>query len=107
MTNYLYEEFGEIAKIDECSHLFIADHYINGFPGRQFVIEQVIPFKDKYLKPLKSLKTLNVSTRNFRLTAEQLKARLGVKDGGEKYLFGTTTHNGQMVLILCRKAPEQ
>ena len=107
MTNYLYEEFGEIAKIDVCSHLFIADHYIKGFPGRQFVIEQVIPFKDKYLKPLKSLKTLNVSTRNFRLTAEQLKARLGVKDGGEKYLFGTTTHNGQMVLILCRKAPEQ
>ena len=104
MTNYLLEKFEGITKLDVCSHLFVSDAEIVDFPGRQFIIEQVIPFKDKLLKPLKSLKTLNVSTRNFRLSAEQLKARLGVKDGGEKYLFGTTLQNGQMVLIMCRRA---
>lgn len=104
MTNYLLEKFEGITKLDVCSHLFVSDAEIVDFPGRQFIIEQVIPFKDKFLKPLKSLKTLNVSTRNFRLSAEQLKARLGVKDGGEKYLFGTTLQNGQMVLIMCRRA---
>ena len=77
---------------------------VKDFPGRQFIIEDVMPFKDKNLRKFKEYKTLNVSTRNFRLSADQLKARIGVIDGGDKYLFGTTLSNSQQVLILCRKA---
>ena len=38
------------------------------------------------------------------VTAEQLKNRLKLSDGGDRYLFGTTTASGEMVVIVCRKA---
>ncbi len=102
-TDLLPIIYPKLRKIDKSSHLFVADSHNTDLPGRKFAIMQVIPFKDKNIKQLKEYKQLNVSTRNFKLTAEQLKARLRVKDGGVKYLFGTTLHNGDMVLILCSK----
>lgn len=99
----LIEKYPMIEKISKNSHLFVSDSVVTDFPGRQFVIDNVIPFKDKNIKSLKSYKALNVSTRNFKLSAEQLKSKLGVKDGGENYLFGTTLSKGSMILVLCSK----
>lgn len=100
----LSKKYPSIIKISANSHLFVSESLIDDFPGRQFVIEEIIPFKDKNIRKFKATyKTLNVSTRNFKLTSEQLKSRLGVKDGGDKYLFGTTLSNGAMMLIMCRK----
>lgn len=105
-TSQLLSLYPSLVKIDVSSHLFIVPDakQAEELPGRCFIIEKVIPFKDKELKQLHEYKELNVTTRNFKLTAEQLKSRLRVKDGGNKYLFGTTLHNGNMVLLLCTKA---
>lgn len=103
-TESLITAFESLKKLEKNSHLFVSKCVVKDFPGRQFIIEDVIPFKDKNLRKFKEYKTLNVSTRNFRLSADQLKARIGVIDGGDKYLFGTTLSNSQQVLILCRKA---
>ena len=103
-TESLITAFESLKKLEKNSHLFVSKCVVKDFPGRQFIIEDVMPFKDKNLRKFKEYKTLNVSTRNFRLSADQLKARIGVIDGGDKYLFGTTLSNSQQVLILCRKA---
>jgi hypothetical protein len=41
--------------------------------------------------------------RDSKLSAEELKNKLKVKDGGEKYLFGTTDCNNNAILIICSK----
>ncbi len=86
------------------SHLMVSNKLETDFPGRHFMILEVIPFKDKEIRQLgKCHKQINVATRNFRLTAETLKDRLRVNDGGDLYLFGTTLSSSEQVLILCEK----
>lgn len=87
------------------SHLMVSHEVANGFPGRGFVIERVIPFHDRELKPLrKQFTRLNVATRNFRISADALKRRLHVTDGGDRYLFASTLATGEQTLLLCHKA---
>ena len=96
-------DFG-VSQIAPSSHLMVSDRLVVEFPGRQFKVIEVIPFKGKEIKLLsKRYSQLNVATRNFRLSAEALKKRLGVQDGGDTYLFGTTLANGEQVLVLCEK----
>lgn len=93
-----------LSGIAQNSHLYISDDFINNFPGRAFTIKQVIPFKSKEIKQMTvQFQQLNIATRNFRLSAEQLKKRLKVQDGGDSYLFATTLSTGEQVLILCEK----
>lgn len=56
---------------------------------------------------MKSLKALtdaaNISCRNFPLTPEELRKRLKLKDGGNCYIFATTTANKKNILLFCEK----
>lgn len=87
------------------SHLYTNKELVTSFPGRKFVVKEIIPFKAKEIKRLTAQhKQFNIATRNFRLTANELKKRLRMQDGGDKYLFATTLANAEQVLILCEKA---
>lgn len=91
-------------QLAQNSHLYVSDTLLEGFPGRRFKIKQMIPFKDKEIKTWsKQFKQLNIATRNFRLSPEALKKRLGVQDGGSDYLFATTLADSTPVLFLCAK----
>ena len=93
-----------VSPIHHNSHLFVSTNKVDNFPGRSFIIEQIIPFKSNELKHIKKEHPqINVSVRNFKLSAEELKNKLKVKDGGEKYLFGTTDCNNNAILIICSK----
>lgn len=86
------------------SHLYTSNGLIDGFPGRKFIIDEIIPFKDKEVKRwAKTHGAMNIATRNFRLSAEALRKRLKVGDGGEEYLFATTLASGEQVLLLTSK----
>lgn len=96
-------EFG-VTQLAANSHLMVSDALIVDFPGRKFRILEIMPFKDKEIRQLgKRYKQMNVAIRNFRLSAESLKKRMRVNDGGDIYLFGTTLSSGEQVLILCEK----
>ena len=93
-----------VSPIHHNSHLFVSTNKVDNFPGRSFIIEQIIPFKSNELKHIKKEHPqINVSVRNFKLSAEELKNKLKVKDGGEKYLFGTSDCNNNAILIICSK----
>ena len=95
----------DIEKIADNSHLFTSNVFHPDFPGRVFKVINTYPFKDKILKPvLHDVRQINVSVRNFKISAENLKQRLKLKDGGDKYLFGTTLCSGEMIVIICEKA---
>ena len=50
-----------------------------------------------------SVTRANVAVRNFPISAEELRKRLKLSDGGDTYIFGTTLDGGRHILIMCRK----
>ena len=100
------DAFG-MSAIAQNSHLMLSDEPVENYPGRCFRIIEIAPFKSKEIKQIgKRFKRINVATRNFRLSAEELKKRLKVEDGGTDYLFGTTLATGEQVLIIAEKVFE-
>jgi hypothetical protein len=58
----------------------------------------------KELKPaLANISQANIAVRNFPLTAQQLRQKLKLRDGGDVYIFATTTADGGHKLFICRK----
>jgi hypothetical protein len=41
--------------------------------------------------------------RNFPLTAEALRKKLKLRDGGDTYIFGTTAEDGRHMIFVCGK----
>lgn len=94
-----------LKKLHPNSHLYTADHLINGFPGRIFTIKAVTGFGKKELKQLAaSLPKANLTVRNFPASVAELRKRLHINEGGTDYLFATTLHDNRHVLIHCHKA---
>jgi hypothetical protein len=86
------------------SHLFVSSEEIEDFPGRRFVVNAVMTMNKKELaRVLAGITRANVAVRNFPMSAQQLRQRLHLADGGEHYIFGTTTAAGERRLYLCQK----
>ena len=86
------------------THLMTSDQPVPDFPGRIFTVEAQLPFSSKTLKQLKrTIPKANIATRNFPLTADQLRQRTGIKDGGDTYLFGAYVSGQGNLLLSCRK----
>ena len=93
-----------VTQVAPNSHLFLSTDEISGFPGRAFQILSVSSMNKKELKPLlATINQANIAVRNFPLTAQQLRQKLKLKDGGDVYLFATTTAEGSHRLFICRK----
>ena len=93
-----------IRQIGKNSHLFIGSEDIVGFPGRVFNILSVTTMNKKELKSsLAGIDRANISVRNFPLSPEQLRKRLKIKDGGDIYLFATTTDNEEHIIYVTGK----
>lgn len=92
-----------IKQLDYDTRLMTSEELVADFPGRIFTVEDIIPFSSKALKRLKSMAPkANIATRNFPLTADEIRKRASIKDGGDVYLFGATVC-GEKQLIFCKK----
>lgn len=102
--------FDEIARaygvsaISRNSHLFLSDREIDGFPGRTFAIDAVTTMNKRQLRQtLSGMKQANIAVRNFPLSVAELRKRLKLSDGGDTYIFATTTSDGDHILMLTHK----
>ena len=102
--------FDEIARaygvsaVSRNSHLFLSDHEIDGFPGRSFAIDAVTTMNKRQLRQtLSGMKQANIAVRNFPLSVAELRKRLKLSDGGDTYIFATTTSEGDHILMLTHK----
>jgi 16S rRNA G966 N2-methylase RsmD len=110
--NYLYEPNASILKagafkitgekfalqkIQASTHFYTSTILKEDFPGRIFRIDQV-EFDPKSLVERKA----NVITRNYPLTAEELKKKLKLSDGGEKYVIGFSSLKKKHVVLATR-----
>ena len=94
-----------VDKLDTDVHLYTSDTLSTTFPGRRFIVDEVMDFSSKLLKTLKrTVPQANITSRGFVLSADELRKRTGIKDGGSVYIFGATV-GGRKVLIRCSKCP--
>ena len=97
------QTFG-VQQLSANSHLFVADHDVADFPGRRFLVESSSSMNKQELKSvLKPVTQANIAVRNFPMTAEMLRKKLKIKDGGDVFIFGTTLSDGSHQLFICRK----
>jgi hypothetical protein len=93
-----------VSPVSRNSHLFLSDEPVEDFPGRSFVVERVTTMnKSELRKALVGIEKANIATRNFPLTVAELRKRLKIKDGGDVYIFATTTVEGEHLLLISRK----
>ena len=99
----LAERFG-VTPPHQNSHLFMSDKEVPDFPGRGFVIEGMTSMNKRELKEsLAGIMQANIAVRNFPMSAEELRRRLKLRDGGDIYIFATTVGNAGHRLFICRK----
>lgn len=97
-------DFYQICKLSANSHLYVSDHEVKDFPGRRFQILSIPSMNKRELKEaLRDIDRANITVRNFPMSAEALRKRLRLKDGGDLYIFATTIGDGSHQLFICRK----
>ena len=93
-----------VSPVSRNSHLFLSTEPVEGFPGRSFSIERVTTLNKRELRQaLAGIEKANIATRNFPLSVAELRKRLKLKDGGDVYIFATTTAEGEHVLLISHK----
>lgn len=110
-----------IDKLHRNSHLYTSDELVADFPGRIFEVVCAVPFDKKTKKEIASrcqrptangqqldikLKA-SVAVRNFPLSAEELKKNLGLQDGNDFYIFGTTMKGEKKIVVIAKKLRTQ
>ena len=93
-----------VSPVSRNSHLFLSDEPVDGFPGRSFSIERVTTLNKRELRQaLAGIEKANIATRNFPLSVAELRKRLKLKDGGDVYIFATTTAEDEHLLLISHK----
>ena len=106
-----------IDKLHRNSHLYTSDELVADFPGRIFEVVCAVPFDKKTKKEITSIcqrpiangqqpdikLKASAAVRNFPLSAEELKKNLGLQDGNDFYIFGTTMKGEKKIVVLAKK----
>jgi len=93
-----------LQKLHANSHLYTSSQVNSDFPGRIFQVEAVSGFGKKELKTLLTdINKANLTIRNFPASVAELRKRLHLSEGGDTYLFATTLHPEEKILIKCKR----
>ena len=74
----------------------------HGFFGRSGGMSTGI-YSSLNLSEKTSDKKANITVRNFPKTVAQIRKELNIKDGGNIYIFFTSTINEKLKVIVCEK----
>ena len=91
-----------VSKIHKHSHLYTSNSLID-FPGRIFIIENVVSYDKKKLKKNIPEKKANITIRNFPKTVAQIRKETNIKDGGNSFLFFTKDLQNKLIVLICSK----
>ena len=90
-----------LQKLAQNTHVYFAPGPVASFPGEQRRVVEVLPWASKVLKRFKrSYPRIAVAARNFGMSAEAVRAKLGVADGGSYRLLAVTDIAGEKLLIV-------
>lgn len=101
--NLLSRDFG-IGRLHPNTQIYLSAQPVDGFPGRQFEIQEVWPFASSVLKRIgKEVPKADITLRNFfGFTPEELRKRTGIRPGGGLRLYATSrqAQSGQERLFI-------
>ena len=86
-------------KIARHSHLYLSTEKISEHFFKSYQYSRVLSFHVKKLKRLLPETHVNVITRNFPLSPQQVVKKLGKKEGGQTFLLCTQTENSKLCFI--------
>ena len=93
-----------LQKLGQHTHAYLSAapvEALNPF-GKWYEILEVTPLNNRSIKELgKKYTRAEVTARNIPLTSDQLRAKLGVKSGGEVHIFGlhADAHAGNLLFV--------
>ncbi|MBQ7222591.1 MAG: SAM-dependent methyltransferase [Bacteroidales bacterium] len=88
-----------LAKLDVSTHLYTGDKVVDSFPGRVFQVLEYAAISNKNIKYLSSKYTkANIIALNLPFDTKELRAKLGVADGGDIYLIGCQTGKEKVII---------
>lgn len=85
-----------LKKADTNTHLYFSDTLISDFPGRIWKVEKAITNSKLQIS------TANVLVRNYPLSAEALKKRMHLRDGGALFVIGCRV-GSKPTVFLCER----
>ena len=71
------------------------------FRGECLKLKPYVPYNKKEVKKYLVEQKANVFTRNFCDSPDQLKKKLGLKDGGDQYIIGVSDEKGSQLILIC------
>lgn len=100
---WIAEDFN-VVEVSPNSHLFLSGETIKDFPGRKFEIKVLSTLNKKEIKKkLQGVVKANITTRNFPMKSNELHKRLHLDDGGDNFIFATTTKENKHLIFVCKK----
>ena len=96
--HFLTRKFPMLVKLDASTHIFVSPHFYKDFPGRILEFDRVIEKKDR--KALKG-NPVNVVSRNYPVSAPQIRKELGLKEGNDIFLYAVKVF-GKPLMVLSR-----
>ncbi len=91
----------DVKKLNTNSHLYTCKKLID-FPGRVFEVDSVVNYSKRNLKDL-NISKANITTRNFPMDVKDIRKKSKILDGGKDYLFFTTNHTNEQIIIKTKK----
>ncbi len=89
----------KLSRLHPNTHLYTSEEIQEDFPGRIFTILSEVKPDIKSVKPFFPDSKGNVITRNYPLSAEALRKKVRLKDGGNKYLIACSSKNKKHVMV--------
>jgi hypothetical protein len=92
----------DVYKLHPNTHLYTSDNLISSFPGRIFELVTIAKSDRKEIALFFPERKANVITRNYPLSVEALRNKIGLKDGGDRYLIGCSGIKKKFLLVANR-----
>lgn len=92
----------DLFKLAPSTHLYTSRSLHTSFPGRIFKLETLVKADTKSVHALLPEAKANILTRNYPLKPVELKKKLKLKDGGNKYLLAFSGQKNKY-LALCSR----
>lgn len=86
-----------LTKLSKSTHLYTSTHLIENFPGRSFKVIKLQPDASDFATIPQ--RQINVTTRNYPLSPEEIKKKYKLKDGGEQFLIGCSGVNKKFLVL--------
>jgi hypothetical protein len=81
-----------LQKWGQNTHLYLSTHYVEDFPGRVWRMKEVVKKDTKDIRA-------SVMTRNYPLTADQLRKKLKAKEGDTMTIIGARLGDKPIVVL--------